>query len=212
MHKKLLPAYLLVLVNILGFSLMLPVLPFIVEDYGAPKYVYGILLSSYSLFQFLAAPYLGKMSDFKGRKPVLLISQAGTLACWGVYVLAYFMPNTSIFGYALPLYFIALARIVDGITGGNNSVTQAYVADITTQEEKSYVFGYLGGIVGLGLIIGPGVGGFLSSGSIGYLGTVLCALFISTITLISIYVNLEESLPEEKRAPFEKQKLSLIHI
>ena len=95
MHKKLLPAYLLVLVNILGFSLMLPVLPFIVEDYGAPKYVYGFLLSSYSLFQFLAAPYLGKLSDFKGRKPVLLISQAGTFLCWVVYVIAYFTPQIS---------------------------------------------------------------------------------------------------------------------
>jgi MFS transporter, DHA1 family, tetracycline resistance protein len=208
MHKKLLPAYLLVLVNILGFSLMLPVLPFIVEDYGAPKYVYGFLLSSYSLFQFLAAPYLGKLSDSKGRKPVLLISQAGTLMCWFVFVLAYFMPEKSIFGFALPLYIIALARVVDGITGGNNSVTQAYVADITSREEKSYVFGYLGGIVGLGLIIGPGVGGFLSSGSIGYLGTVLCALVISLVTLISIYVGLDESLPEDKRSKFEKQPIS----
>ena len=208
MHKKLLPAYLLVLVNILGFSLMLPVLPFIVEDYGAPKYVYGFLLSSYSLFQFLAAPYLGKLSDFKGRKPVLLISQAGTFLCWVVYVIAYFTPQISIWGFALPLYIIALARVVDGITGGNSSVTQAYVADITSKEEKSYVFGYLGGIVGIGLIIGPGVGGFLSSGSIGYLGTVLCALVISAITLFSIFFGLEESLPEERRAPFEEQPIS----
>ena len=96
MHKRLLPAYLLVLVNILGFSLMLPVLPFIVEDYGAPKFVYGFLLSSYSFFQFLAAPYLGKLSDFKGRKPVLLISQIGTFLCWVVYVIAYFTPQISI--------------------------------------------------------------------------------------------------------------------
>ena len=208
MHKKLIPAYLLVLVNILGFSLMLPVLPFIVEDYGAPKYVYGFLLSSYSFFQFLAAPYLGKLSDYKGRKPILLISQAGTLFCWMIFIAAYFMPPTKVFGFALPLFVIALARIVDGLTGGNTSVTQAYVADITSQEEKSVVFGYIGGIVGVGMIIGPGIGGFLSSGSIGYLGTVLCALVISLLTLLSIFFLLEESLPEEKRAPFERQPIS----
>ena len=89
-----------------------------------------------------------------------------------------------------------------------SSVTQAYVADITSKEEKGYVFGYLGGIVGIGLIIGPGVGGFLSSGPMGYLGTVLCALAISAITLLSIFFGLEESLPEEKRAPFEEQPIS----
>ena len=81
-------------------------------------------------------------------------------------------------------------------------------AEITSKEEKSYVFGYLGGIVGIGLIIGPGVGGFLSSGSIGYLGTVLCALAISAITLFSIFFGLEESLPQERRAQFEEQPIS----
>ena len=103
MHRKFIPAYLLTLVNVLGFSILMPVLPFVVVDhYGAPKYVYGLLLSAYSFFQFLGAPYLGKLSDSVGRKPVLLISQAGTLLCWVIFGLSYFVPDYKIGIFALP--------------------------------------------------------------------------------------------------------------
>ena len=117
MHRKFIPAYLLTLVNVLGFSILMPVLPFVVVDhYGAPKYVYGLLLSAYSFFQFLGAPYLGRLSDSVGRKPVLLISQAGTLLCWVIFGLSYFVPDYKVGIFALPLFVIALARILDGIT------------------------------------------------------------------------------------------------
>ena len=85
MNKKLIPAYLLTFVNVLGFSILMPVLPFIVESYSAPKWVYGLLITLYSLFQFVGAPYLGGLSDRLGRKPVLLISQGGTLLSWVVF-------------------------------------------------------------------------------------------------------------------------------
>ena len=208
MHRKFIPAYLLTLVNVLGFSILMPVLPFVVVDhYGAPKYVYGLLLSAYSFFQFLGAPYLGRLSDSVGRKPVLLISQAGTLLCWVIFGLSYFVPDYKVGIFALPLFVIALARILDGITGGNTSVAQAYVSDITTKEEKNYIFGYIGGIVGLGMIVGPAIGGISASTSWGYLGTVVCNAILSFITLITIYVWLEESLPVEKRKPRTSQSI-----
>lgn len=207
MNKRLAPAYLLTFVNVLGFGILMPVLPFIVEDYGAPKWVYGLLLTFYSAFQFLGSSYLGALSDERGRKPVLIISQAGTLLSWIVFLIALSLPETPIWGFALPLWIIALSRILDGITGGNSSVANAYVADITTQKEKTYIFGYLGGIAGLGMIIGPGLGGFAAASSWGYSGTILLAALISTITLISIFAYLKESHPPENRGQGKHQSI-----
>jgi len=197
--SKLIPAYLLTFVNVLGFSVLIPVLPFVVERYGAPEFVYGLLLSFYAFFQFIGSPFLGKLSDSMGRKPILIISQIGTLLSWFIFALAYFLPDTKILYLALPLWVIAFGRIIDGITGGNVSVANAYISDITSPAEKVTIFGYMGGIVGVAMIIGPGIGGVTSSGSIGYLGTVLVAILISAITVISIFVYLKESLPLEKR-------------
>lgn len=199
MKRELLPAYLLTFVNVLGFSILMPVLPFIVSDYGAPKWVYGLLITLYSAFQFIGAPVLGKMSDEQGRKPILMISQAGTLLSWLVFLVALYLPNIPFWGYALPLWVIAFSRVLDGITGGNISVTNAYVADITNKEEKSYVFGYIGGIVGIGLIIGPGIGGVTASSSWGASATMLAAIGISSVALFTIFSWLKESHPPEKR-------------
>lgn len=207
MSKKLIPAYLLTFVNVLGFSILMPVLPFIVNDYGAPKWVFGLLLTLYSTFQFIGAPYLGSLSDTKGRKPILLISQAGTLLSWIIFAIALLLPDFPVFGLALPLVIIGLSRILDGITGGNVSTTNAYVSDVTTREEKSYIFGYLGGIAGLGFIVGPALGGFSASFSIGYLGTVFVTMGISIITLLTIIFWLKESHPEEKRIERNRQPL-----
>ena len=191
----------------MGFSILMPILPFIVKDYGAPEWVYGLLLTLYSLFQFIGAPYLGSLSDQKGRKPILIVSQAGTLLSWLVFIIALSLPDIPIWGFALPLWIIALSRILDGITGGNTSVANAYVADITTRDQKSYIFGYLGGIAGLGMIIGPGLGGFAASTSLGYIGTLIVATGISIVALITIFLLLKESHPPENRV--EKKRLSL---
>jgi DHA1 family tetracycline resistance protein-like MFS transporter len=204
MQKRLIPAYLLTLVNVLGFSILMPILPFVVKNYGAPEWVYGLLLTCYSAFQFIGAPFLGALSDQQGRKPILLVSQAGTLLSWFVFVLALSLPDYPIFGLALPLWIIAFSRILDGVTGGNASVTNAYVSDITTREEKSYIFGYLGGIAGIGMIIGPGLGGLTASTSLGFYGTMIVAIVISSITLLTISLWLKESHPEEKRTVRKK--------
>lgn len=207
MNQKLVPAYLLTFVNVLGFSILMPILPFVVEDYGAPEWVFGLLLTLYSFFQFIGAPLLGALSDERGRKPILLVSQAGTLLSWIIFIIALSLPDVPIWGLALPLWIIAISRITDGITGGNTAVANAYIADITTREEKSYIFGYLGGIAGIGMIVGPGIGGLAASTSWGYAGTMLFAVFISVVTLITIVFWLKESHPKEKRATHKKQSV-----
>lgn len=193
MKKKYIPAYLLTFVNVLGFSILMPILPFIVAKFGAPQWVYGLLITLYSTFQFIGAPILGSLSDQKGRKPILMLSQAGTLLSWVIFLIALYIPNTYVLGISIPILIIAFSRIFDGVTGGNTSVTNAYVADITTRDEKSYIFGYLGGIAGLGMIIGPGLGGVAASTSFEYAGTLIVALLVSSVTLISIYAWLKES-------------------
>lgn len=207
MSKSLLPAFLLTFVNVLGFSILMPILPFVVEHYGAPKWVFGLLLTLYSAFQFIGAPLLGAMSDSIGRKPILIVSQAGTLLSWFIFVIALLLPEYPIFGLALPLWVIAMSRILDGVTGGNTSVANAYVADITTRDQKGYVFGYLGGIAGLGMIVGPGLGGLSASTSLGFMGTMVLSISISIITLMSIFFWLKESHPEEKRVARKKQSI-----
>lgn len=199
------PAYLLTFVNVLGFSVLMPILPFVVEKYGAPEWVFGLLLTLYSAFQFIGAPFLGGLSDALGRKKILLVSQAGTLLSWFIFALALSLPNIPIFGCALPLLVIGFSRMLDGITGGNVSVTNAYISDITTRKEKSVIFGYLGGIAGLGMIVGPGIGGLAAGTSLGFFGTMLVAIGISTITLITIIFWLKESHPVEKRNARERQ-------
>jgi len=207
MSKKFIPAYLLTFVNVLGFSILMPILPFVVDSYGAPKWVFGLLLTLYSAFQFIGAPMLGGMSDSMGRKKILLVSQGGTLLSWIIFAIALSLPNISVFGIALPLIIIALSRSFDGVTGGNVSVTNAYISDITTRDEKSYIFGYLGGIAGLGLIIGPGLGGLAGSTSLGFLGTVLVAMAVSILALLTIFFWLKESHPPENRSKREHQSL-----
>ncbi|MDA9262323.1 MFS transporter [bacterium] len=205
----------LTFVNVIGFSIMIPVLPFIVKEANAPDYIYGLLLSSYSFFQFIGSPFLGKLSDSKGRKPILLISQLGTFLSWIIFGVAYFIPYSALEGstfsfmgqlfyFSLPLLVIAFARIADGLTGGNISVANAYVSDITTAEQKKTIFGALGGIAGIGFVIGPAIGGFTASFSIGYIGTIITAASISLITMIALLLFLKESHKKEDRRVYEK--------
>lgn len=198
--KKLTPVLLLTFVNTLGFSVLIPVLPFLVKQYGASEIVFGFLIAAYSAFQFLAAPVLGAMSDKWGRKPILLITQIGTFLSWLIFAGAYFLPDMMWLGLALPLWVIFLSRILDGVTGGNVSTTNAYLSDITSKEDKAQAFGILGATFGVGMIIGPAIGGITMSFAWGFLGTALFSIFLSLITLITVWFWLPESLPETDRA------------
>ncbi|MEM7800939.1 MAG: MFS transporter, partial [Chloroflexota bacterium] len=194
MNRKIIPVILLMFVNRLGLTILVPVLPFVVRDYGQSDLVYGLLLSAYSGFIFFGSPVLGSLSDRFGRKPILLLSQAGTLASWFVFGLAWFLP-----GNVWPLVVIAISRVVDGITGGNVSVANAYLSDVTSREERTRAFTWLIAAGGTALIIGPPIGSLSSANRLGFLGTAIAAIVISTVTLLAIYFGLNESLPKSER-------------
>ncbi len=199
MKKKFIPIFLLGFVNTLGFSILFPVLPFIVAKYGGGAVMYGLLLSSYSISQFFATPFIGSLSDRFGRRPTLILSQLGTLLSWGIFAIAYFLPNNLFFGISIPFLIILLSRAVDGITGGNISVANAYIADVTKPEERTKIYGLMGAVTGMAFMLGPVLGGISASFSIGYLGMIILASLVSLITLIFILTSLPESLAKKDR-------------
>ena len=137
--RKLFPILLLTFVNVIGFSLLIPVLPEVLIFFTGESsgWLYGLLLSAYALSQFVAAPILGSLSDRYGRRSILLLSQMGTLLSWVIFGLAYFIPeNWGVGGMSVALLVIMFSRITDGLTGGNVSVAQAWVSDRTTAKEK----------------------------------------------------------------------------
>jgi DHA1 family tetracycline resistance protein-like MFS transporter len=141
-----------VFIDLVGFGIVIPVLPFYAEGtiFNATPRTVGFLFASYSIMQLIFSPVLGRLSDKHGRRPVLLISIIGT----GIGFL--------ILGFATTLWMLFLGRILDGISGGNISTAQAYIADITTKEDRAKGMGLLGAAFGLGFIFGPALGGILS--------------------------------------------------
>ena len=137
-------------VDVLGLTLMIPLLPFYAERMGATPSQVGWLIGIYAACQLISGPLLGRLSDRMGRKPLLLVSQLGT--CIGFIVTA-FAPN---------LWILFLARAIDGATAGNLSLAQAYISDITKPEERTKSFGIIGIAFALGFLIGPGISGFLA--------------------------------------------------
>jgi DHA1 family tetracycline resistance protein-like MFS transporter len=141
-----------VFIDLVGFGIVIPVLPFYAEgtEFNATPRTVGFLFASYSIMQLIFSPVLGRLSDKYGRRPVLLISIIGT----GIGFL--------ILGFATTLWMLFVGRILDGISGGNISTAQAYIADITTKEDRAKGMGLLGAAFGLGFIFGPAIGGILS--------------------------------------------------
>jgi len=204
-----------VFIGLMGFSFVIPILPFYALEYGANEFMLGLLLSSYAVAQLFGAPILGRLSDQYGRRPVLLLSAFGTFV------------SLLMFAFAQSLTVLFLSRILDGMTGGNISVAQAYITDITDDENRSKGLGLLGAAFGLGFIIGPALGGILSgigettvNPAVMESGTTflqqfnwqytlpgLGAALIGFINVIQIILTLPESLTEERRADIrESQK------
>ena len=167
----LLPIFLIVVVDILGMTIMYPLLPFYAEHYGAGPIGVGMLISVYALCQLFGGPLLGRLSDQTGRKPLLLFSQIGTLL--GFMLLA--MANS--------LWLIFLSRIVDGFTAGNISLAQAYIADVTKPEERTKSFAVIGIAFGVGFLIGPAISGFLAQFSYRY--PIYAAMALSTTSIVA---------------------------
>jgi DHA1 family tetracycline resistance protein-like MFS transporter len=176
--------------NFLGFSILFPILPFMVGKYvhnpSEIAFYVGLILSIFALCQFFAAPGLGALSDKFGRKPILLISMFGS-------VIGYLF-----LGFAGALWMLFLGRIIDGITGGNVSTIYAYMADITKPQERGKYFGLLGAAVGVGMIIGPVIGGFI--GAINISAPLFIAAGITLLAIFFGYFILPESLPSSLRA------------
>ena len=148
--SPLLPIFLIVAVDVLGLTIMIPLLPFYAEKLGATPSEVGWLVGVYAFCQLFSGPLLGRMSDRVGRKPLLIVSQIGTLC--GFLLTA--------FAGTLGLVFVG--RIIDGATAGNLSLAQAYISDVTKPEERAKSFGVIGIAFGLGFLIGPAISGFLS--------------------------------------------------
>ena len=184
-NKRLFSIILVVFIDLLGFSLILPLLPYYAETFNASQTVTGILIASYAVMQLIGAPILGRLSDRFGRRPVLLLSVFGTFL--GFLLL----------GFANALWMLFASRILDGLTGGNLSVAQAYISDVTDEKSRSKGLGLIGAAFGLGFIIGPVSGGLLSQW--GYAVPAFAAAAISLINLVLIYAWLPESLTTEKR-------------
>jgi MFS transporter, DHA1 family, tetracycline resistance protein len=202
------PLYPLLLINFigtLGFSIVLPFLVFLVIDFGGNAIVYGILAAIYPAFQLIGAPILGRWSDIYGRKKVLLISHGGTLVGWIIFLFALFLPNENLFSInsllvgtfviTLPLIILFIARALDGITGGNVSVANAYLADVSSDINRSKNFGKMAISSNLGFIVGPAIAGILGATIYKEMLPVLAALFLSLVTLIVIGFSLKESKP-----------------
>lgn len=183
-----------VLIDVIGFGLIIPVAPGIIKELihgdNSTASVYGGWLTlAYAAMQFFFAPVLGNLSDKYGRRPVLLFSLFG----FGMdYLLLVFAPN---------IWWLFAGRILAGITGASFSTASAYVADVSEPEKRAQNFGLIGAAFGLGFIIGPALGGYL--GSFGHRVPFAAAACLSLLNWLYGYFVLPESLPPEKRRPFE---------
>jgi DHA1 family tetracycline resistance protein-like MFS transporter len=179
--SPLLPIFLIVSVDVLGLTIILPLLPFYAEKFGASPTVVGLLVSTYALCQLIAGPILGRWSDHMGRRPLLLVSQIGTFI--GFLILA----------YANALWLIFLSRIIDGLTAGNLSLAQAYISDVTKPEDRAKSFALIGIAFGMGFLIGPAISGFLSQYSYQY--PIFAAAALSATSILATYFLLPSGVP-----------------
>lgn len=185
--SPLLPIFLIVVVDVLGFTIILPLLPFYSERLGATPTMVGALVSTYAICQLIAGPILGQISDRLGRKPILLISQAGTLA--GFLLLA--------IAHSIPLLF--LARAIDGATAGNLTIAQAYISDVTKPEERAKSFAIIGIAFGFGFLVGPAISGFLAQ--FGYTAPILAASALSFTTILcTTFLLPNHEIPHDEKA------------
>jgi DHA1 family tetracycline resistance protein-like MFS transporter len=173
-NRPLLVIFLTIFVNLVGFGIIVPLLPFYAERFGASGLTIGLLFGIFSLCQLVASPVLGAASDRYGRRPVLIFSLAGT-------VLSFVM-----LAMAQTITMLFIARIVDGLSGGNISTARAYVADVTEPKDRSRAFGIIGAAFGLGFILGPALSGILAP--VSYTAPIWAAAVITAVaTLMAIF-------------------------
>jgi len=178
--RPLLVIFLTILVNLIGFGIIVPLLPFYAETFGASPLAIGLLFGSFSVAQMVASPVLGDWSDRWGRRPVLIFSLLGTVVSFVMMALA----------HSLVLLFVA--RIVDGLSGGNITTARAYIGDVTDESNRAKAFGMLGAAFGLGFIIGPALGGLFAK--ISYTAPIWAAAVITVIATVLAWLWLPETV------------------
>jgi DHA1 family tetracycline resistance protein-like MFS transporter len=189
-NKALFSILLVVFIDLLGFSLILPLLPYFAKTFNASDTEIGFLVAIYAAAQLIGAPILGRLSDRYGRRPILVISIAGNLVG---YILL---------GFAQGMFMLFVSRLLAGITAANISVAQAYISDVTDAKNRSRGLGMIGAAFGLGFIIGPATGGALSA--FGYSVPAFLAAGLGVVNLILVLLWLPESLSAERRAEIAK--------
>jgi DHA1 family tetracycline resistance protein-like MFS transporter len=172
--------FLTIFVNLVGFGIIIPLLPFYAETFGASPLVIGLLFAVFSLCQLVAAPALGDLSDRYGRRPILIFSLAGTVVSFVMLAVA----------HSVAMLFAA--RIVDGLSGGNISTARAYVADITEPKDRARAYGIIGAAFGLGFILGPALSGILSG--ISYTAPIWAAAGLTVVATIMAWLWLPETV------------------
>ena len=189
--------FVFVFVDVLGFSLILPLLPYYAATFGATPAVVGLLLGANALAQLIGAPILGRLSDRYGRRPFLLLSIAGTVVSF------------LLLGLARSLWMLFFSRILDGLLGGNISLAQAYITDVTTEKERARGLGLIGAAFGMGFIFGPAIGGTLSAGG-NYALPAFAAAGLAFLNLVGVFLWLPESLPPEERAEWARSERTAV--
>jgi len=182
--------FITVFIDLLGFGIIIPLLPFYAQTFGASALVIGLLSTSFSLMQFIFAPIWGRLSDIFGRRPIILAGLLGSAASYLAFGLA----------ASLPMLFAA--RILAGIAGANIPTAQAFIADSTGPENRAKGMGLVGAAFGLGFIFGPAIGGFLSHW--GYSAPAFFAATLSLANFSAALFFLPESLPPDKRGARER--------
>src|SRR5919109_3359870 len=178
--RQLLIIFLTIFVNLIGFGIIIPLLPFYAETFGASPVVIGLLFAVFSLCQLVAAPALGDLSDRYGRRPILVFSLAGTVVSFVMLALAH------------SVVMLFAARIVDGLSGGNISTARAYVADVTEPKDRARAYGLIGAAFGLGFILGPAISGVLAR--VNYTAPIWAAAAITLVATAMAWVWLPETV------------------
>ncbi len=177
-RPKLGPIFLTVFVDVLALTFMYPLLPYYAESFGASASTIGLLFATFSFCQFLSGPYLGRLSDRYGRKPILVASQVGTL--FGLLMLA----------FANRIEWLFAGRILDGLTAGNLTIAQAYITDATRPEERTRAYGFFGISFGVGFLVGPALSGIVAD-RYGYDKPALIAAGLSLLSIVLSTTRLE---------------------
>ena len=197
--KSLFTVFILVATELIGFGLIIPILPQISQQFTSSGILMGLLLSSYSLAQFIAAPILGQLSDNYGRKPILILSKVGTIISY--IILA---QTSSYLG-------LLISRLLDGFTGGNIAVARAYLSDITEKEHRSKAMAIIGIAFGTGFIIGPAIGGICYSlaNNFSIAGYVGAALSLVSLLITQLYLNEPTTKLKKEDIKFSKNIKSI---